>query len=164
MKTVVIVRHGKSSWDDPLLSDHERPLAKRGMQDAPVMGARLADWGPPVDRVISSSAARALVTAELVTGEMGLPWDEIQVEDDLYHATEFEILELIQEQDDYLDGLMLFGHNPGMTYLVNDLSDLDLENLPTCGVVILQFDVEHWSDIGDALASKAEFDYPKRKK
>jgi phosphohistidine phosphatase len=113
--------------------------------------------------VISSSAARALATAELVTGEMGLPWDEIQVEDDLYHATEFEMLELIQEQEDYLDGLMLFGHNPGMTYLVNDLSDLDLENLPTCGVVILQFAVEHWSEIGDVLASKAEFDYPKRK-
>jgi len=163
MKTVVIVRHGKSSWDDPFLSDHERPLAKRGLRDAPVMGARLADWGPPVDRVISSSAVRALATAELVTVEMGLPWDEIQVEDDLYHATESEMLELIQEQEDYLDGLMLFGHNPGMTYLVNDLSDLDLENLPTCGVVILQFDVERWSEIGDVMAFSAELDYPKRK-
>jgi len=163
MKTIVIVRHGKSSWDDPFLSDHERPLAKRGLRDAPVMGARLADWGPPVDRVISSSAVRALATAELVTVEMGLPWDEIQVEDDLYHATESEMLELIQEQEDYLDGLMLFGHNPGMTYLVNDLSDLDLENLPTCGVVILQFDVERWSEIGDVMAFSAELDYPKRK-
>jgi len=163
MKTLVIVRHGKSAWDDPSLSDHQRPLAKRGLRDGPVMGARLADWGPPVDRVISSSAVRALATAELVTGEMGLPWDEIQVEDDLYHATETEMLELIQEQDDYLDGLMLFGHNPGMTYLVNDLSDLDLENLPTCGVAILQFEVESWTEIGDVLASTAAFDYPKRK-
>lgn len=163
MKTLVIVRHGKSSWEDPLLSDHERPLAKRGLRDAPVMGARLAEWGPPVDRVISSSAVRALVTAELVTEEMGLPWDEIQVEEDLYHATEFEMLELIQEQEDYLDGLMLFGHNPGMTYLVNDLSDLDLDNLPTCGVVILQFEVESWTEVGDVLAFNAEFDYPKRK-
>ncbi len=163
MKTLVIVRHGKSSWDDPFLSDHQRPLAKRGLKDAPIMGARLAEWGPPVDRVISSSAVRALATAELVTEEMGLPWDEIQIEDDLYHATENEMLELIQEQEDYLDGVMLFGHNPGMTYLVNDLSDLDLENLPTCGVVILQFDVESWSEIGDVLASSAEVDFPKRK-
>jgi phosphohistidine phosphatase len=162
MKTVVIVRHGKSSWDDTSLSDHQRPLAKRGLRDGPVMGARLADWGPPIDRVISSSAVRALATAELVTQAMNLPWDEIQVEDDLYHATEYEMLELIQEQDDYLDGVMLFGHNPGMTYLVNDLSDLDLDNLPTCGVVILQFEVDSWSEIGQVLASKAEFDYPKR--
>jgi len=162
MKTLVIVRHGKSSWKDPFLSDHQRPLAKRGLKDAPKMGARLADWGPPIDRVLSSSALRALATAELVTGEMGLPWDEIQVEDGLYHATETELLELICEQEDYLDGLMLFGHNPGMTYLVNDISDLDLDNLPTCGVAILQFNVESWSEIGDVLASRADFDYPKK--
>ena len=163
MKTLVIVRHGKSSWDDPFLSDHQRPLAKRGLRDAPKMGARLADWGPPIDRVISSSAVRALATAELVTAEMGLPWDEIQVEDGLYHATETEMLALIQGQEDYLDGLMLFGHNPGMTYLVNCLSDLDLDNLPTCGVAILQFEVVSWSVIGEELASEAVFDFPKRK-
>ena len=163
MKTLVIVRHGKSSWDDPFLSDHQRPLAKRGLRDGPKMGARLAEYGPPVDRVISSSAVRALTTAELVTREMGLPWDEIWVEDSLYHATETELLDLIQEQEEFLDGLMLFGHNPGMTYLVNDLSDLDLDNLPTCGVAILQFEVESWSEIGESLASSAFFDYPKKK-
>jgi phosphohistidine phosphatase len=161
MKTLVIVRHAKSSWDDPFLSDHQRPLAKRGLRDAPLMGAILADWGPPVDRVISSSAVRALKTAELVTGEMGLPWDEIQIEEDLYHATEYEMLDIIREQEDYLDGLLLFGHNPGMTYLVNDLSDLDLENLPTCGVVILQFDVDSWAEIGEALATSADIHIPK---
>lgn len=161
MKTLVIVRHAKSSWADPFLPDDQRPLTKRGNRDAPLMGARLAEWGPPVDRVISSPAVRALVTAELITQEMGLPWDEIQVENDLYHATEYEVLDLIQEQEDYLDGLMLFGHNPGLTYLVNDLSDLDLDNLPTCGVVILQFDVESWSEVGEGLASSAQLDFPK---
>jgi phosphohistidine phosphatase len=162
MKTLTIVRHAKSSWDNPGLSDHERPLNKRGLRDAPVMGARLAEWGPPVDRIISSSAVRALKTAEFVVQEMGLPWDEIHVEDDLYHATEEDMLEIIRELDDYLDGVMLFGHNPGMTYLVNDLSDLDLDNLPTCGVVILQFDVEGWADVGERKATSAVFDYPKK--
>ena len=161
MKTLVIVRHGKSSWDNAGLSDHQRPLSKRGLKDAPVMGTRLAEYGPPVDRVISSSATRALTTAELVTHEMGLPWDEIQIEDALYHATEEEMIDLINEQDDYLDGLMLFGHNPGMTYLVNYLSDLDLDNLPTCGVVVLQFDVESWAEIGEAVAVSADYDFPK---
>ncbi len=162
MKTLVIVRHAKSSWNDPGLSDHDRPLNKRGLQDAPFMGTRLAKWGPPVDRVISSSAVRALATAEMITHEMGLAWDEIQIEEALYHATEEEVLDLIWEQDDYLDGLMLFGHNPGLTYLVNDLSDLDLDNLPTCGVVILQFDVKSWVQIGEDLAVKADFDFPKK--
>jgi phosphohistidine phosphatase len=163
MKTLVIVRHAKSSWDNPGLSDHQRPLNKRGKRDAPVMGARLVEWGPPVDRVISSSAVRALTTAEIITREMGLPWDEIRVEDALYHATEEEMLEIIQEQDDYLDGVMLFGHNPGMTCLVNDLSNLDLGNLPTCGIVILQFEVGSWTEVGEVQAISAQLDYPKRK-
>ena len=162
MKTLVIVRHAKSSWDNSGLSDHQRPLSKRGLKDAPIMGARLAEWGPPVDRVISSSATRALTTAELITHEMGLPWDEIQIEDALYHATEEDMIDLINEQDDYLDGLMLFGHNPGMTYLVNYLSDLDLDNLPTCGVAMLQFDVISWSEIGDEIVTTADFDFPKK--
>ena len=163
MKTLVIVRHAKSSWENAGFSDHQRPLSKRGLKDAPIMGARLAEWGPPVDRVISSSAVRALTTAELITHEMGLPWDEIQIEDALYHASEEDMIDLINEQDEYLDGLMLFGHNPGMTYLVNDLSDLDLDNLPTCGVAVLQFDVPSWAEIGAQVATSAKFDFPKKK-
>ncbi len=161
MKTIVIVRHAKSSWSNPGLSDHQRPLNKRGLRDAPVMGVRLAEWGPPVDRVISSSATRALTTAELITQEMGLPWDEIQVEDSLYHAGEDDLLDIIWEQENYLDGIMLFGHNPGMTYLVNDLSDLDLDNLPTCSIVVLQFEVDSWAEIGEVTATSATFDFPK---
>ncbi len=162
MKTLVIVRHAKSSWDIEGLTDHERPLSARGFRDAPVMGARLAAWGPPVDRVISSSAVRAFTTAELITQEMGLPWDEIQIEDALYHASEEDMIEIIEEQDDYLDGLMLFGHNPGLTYLVNYLSDLDLDNLPTCGVVVMQFDIDSWSELGEVTAVSAAVDFPKK--
>jgi len=162
MKTLVIVRHAKSSWDNQGLSDHDRPLNRRGLRDAPVMGARLDEWGPPVDRVISSSALRALTTAELITQEMGLPWDEIVIDEALYHASEEDMLEIIQEQEDYLDGLMMFGHNPGMTYLVNHLSDLDLKNLPTCGVVTLQFNIEHWTEVGEDLAVIAEINTPKK--
>ena len=161
MKTLVIVRHAKSSWKDLSLSDHQRPLNKRGKRDAPLMGARLAQWELPVDRVISSSAVRALTTAEIITQEMVLPWDEIHIEDGLYHASEDEMLDLIREQDDHIEGLMLFGHNPGMTYLVNDLSDLDLDNLPTCGVVVLKFDVYSWEEVGESEAVSAEIDFPK---
>jgi len=161
MKTLVIVRHAKSSWDQPVLSDHDRPLKKRGYKDAPVMGAVLADWGPPVDRMISSSAVRALETAEIIVQEMGLPLDEIQIEEDLYHASAAEILKIIEEQEDDLDGLMLFGHNPGMTDLVNILSDLDLYNLPTAGVVVLQYEVETWGNISQVDPAQVMIDFPK---
>jgi phosphohistidine phosphatase len=161
MKTLVIVRHAKSSWDQPVLSDHDRPLKKRGYKDAPLMGAVLADWGPPVDRVLSSSAVRALETAEIIVQEMGLPLDEIQIEENLYHASGSEILDIIEEQQDELDGLMLFGHNPGMTDLVNMLSDLDLYNLPTAGVVVLQYEVETWSDISQVDPAQVMIDFPK---
>jgi phosphohistidine phosphatase len=163
MKTLVLVRHAKSSWDDPGLSDHERPLSKRGQRDAPLMGARLAEWGPAVDRVISSSAARALETAELMIQEMGFPWDEIQISEELYHASEDDMMDLIREQDDDIDGLMIFGHNPGMTYLVNDLCDLDLDNLPTCGVVVLQFGVDSWFEVPEAEPVAVELDFPRNR-
>ncbi len=162
MKTLVIVRHAKSSWSDSSLDDHDRPLKKRGYRDAPLMGAVLAEWGPPVDRVLSSSAVRALETAELVVEELGLPMDEIRVEEDLYHASAGEMLEIIEEQEDYLDGIMLFGHNPGMTNLVNLISDLNLYNLPTSGVVMLQYDVGSWRKIADADPVYAAYDFPKR--
>jgi phosphohistidine phosphatase len=161
MKTLVIVRHAKSSWDQPALSDHDRPLKKRGYKDAPLIGAVLADWGPPVDRVLSSSAVRALETAEIIVQEMGLSLDEIQIEEDLYHASADEILEIIEEQEDELDGLMLFGHNPGMTDLVNILSDLDLYNLPTAGVVVLQYEVETWKEISQMDPDQVMIDFPK---
>ena len=75
--------------------------------------------------------------------------------------SEEDMLDLIQEQDDHIDCLMLFGHNPGMTYLVNDLSNLDLDNLPTCGVVVLKFDVYSWSEVGETEADRADLDSPK---
>ena len=110
----------------------------------------------------SVCSMRSMTTAELITQEMGLPWDEIVIEEALYHASEEDMLEIIQEQEDYLDGLMIFGHNPGMTYLVNELSDLDLENLPTCGVVTLQFNIEHWTEVGQEIAVLAEINTPKK--
>jgi phosphohistidine phosphatase len=92
---------------------------------------------------------------------MGLSLDEIQIEEDLYHASADEILEIIEEQEDELDGLMLFGHNPGMTDLVNILSDLDLYNLPTAGVVVLQYEVETWKEISQMDPDQVMIDFPK---
>lgn len=162
MKVLILIRHAKSSWKNPGLPDRLRPLNKRGKRDAPVMGERLAERGVEVDRVISSPATRALATAEFITEEIGHPWDEIIVDERLYHTDSFEMLEVIQGLDDYLDCVMCFGHNPGLTDLVNHLSPYYIDNVPTCGVVELRFDVDTWALVGEFEPTEVDFDYPKK--
>ena len=162
MKTLILIRHAKSSWKNPGVPDRLRPLNKRGKRDAPVMGERLAERGLEVDRVISSPATRALATAEVITSEIGFPWEEVLVDERLYHADAPELLEVIQGLDDYLDCVMCFGHNPGLTDLVNHLSPYYVDNVPTCGVVELRFDVDTWALVGEFEPIEVDFDYPKR--
>jgi len=161
MKTLIIIRHAKSSWNEPGLPDHDRPLNDRGLQDASLMGAVLRGWDLPPTRVISSSAVRALTTAELVLQEIGWGVDEIQVEEDLYHASAGGTLDIILSQEDMLEGLMLFGHNPGMTDLVNRLSGADLTKLPTAGVFIAEYDVPRWQDLGPSRLGEYNLEFPK---
>jgi phosphohistidine phosphatase len=162
MKTLILIRHAKSSWKNPGVPDRDRPLKKRSKRDAPIMGERLAERGIEVDRVICSPATRALATAEVITEEIGFPWDEIVVDERLYHADAFEMLEVIQGLDDYLDCVMCFGHNPGLTDLVNYLSPHYIDNVPTCGVVELRFDVDTWALVGEFEPVEVNFDYPKK--
>lgn len=163
MKTLTIVRHAKSSWKDPGLPDHVRPLNKRGRRDAPMMGRRLAEQGPPVELIVSSPAVRAAETAEAMAAEMEYPWDEIVMDDELYEADCAEILMVIERQDDWFDHLMLIGHNPGLTELVNSLARLGIDNLPTCGVVRLEYDVWRWGQISQVEPRQVTFDYPRRR-
>jgi phosphohistidine phosphatase len=162
MKTLTLVRHAKSSWKDRGLPDHERPLNKRGRRDAPIMGERLAERAVEVDLLISSSATRALATAEALAAALDYGWDEIVVEERLYAADAEEVLEVIEEQEDWVDRLMVVGHNPELTVLANQLSALDIENVPTCGVLELEYDVERWGEIADREPVAALFDYPKK--
>lgn len=163
MKTLILFRHAKSSWKDRSLPDPMRPLNKRGRRDAPVMGRRLADRGTDVELMISSPAVRALATAEALAEELGYPWDEIVTDERLYHADAGELLEVIEEQDPWVDHLMLVGHNPGLTALANYLSRADLENVPTSGVVKLTYDVQTWSDVAAVEPQAVLFDYPKKR-
>jgi phosphohistidine phosphatase len=163
MKTLMLVRHAKSSWKERGLPDHERPLNKRGRRDVPIMGERLAQRGVEVDLIISSSAMRAVTTAEAMAEAFEYAWDEIVVDERLYEAYADEILEVIEEQDDWVDHLMLIGHNPGLTALANYLSSHDIENVPTCGVVGLRYDIKRWAEVEDAEPIEVDFDYPKKR-
>lgn len=163
MKVVTLVRHAKSSWKDRTLPDHLRPLNKRGKRDAPMMGERLAERGVEVDQMISSPATRAKTTAEAVAEEIGYPWEEIVVDERLYHGEVFELLQVIQGLEDYVHHVMLFGHNPGLTELTNYLSPYYIDNVPTCGVVELRYDTDTWACPGEVEPTEVHFDYPKKR-
>jgi len=164
MKTLTLIRHAKSSWKDSGLPDWDRPLNKRGKRDAPAMGKRLAERGDYADLLVSSPALRALATAEAIAQELEYLWTEIVADERLYGADVSEWLEVIHGLDDTLDRVMCVGHNPGLTDLVNCLSPYQIDNVPTCGVVDLTFDVERWALIGRTRATGVDFDYPKKSK
>ena len=160
-KELFLVRHAKSSWDDPTISDHDRPLNERGYRNAPEMGRRLSDRGVSPDVLISSTALRACTTAEIMAGSINFPKDQIVFDRTLYHASATELQEYIGGLDDSHFSVMLFGHNPGMTSLVSHLFGLALDNLPTCGVVHLKFSAESWADASRSMPSGATIDFPK---
>jgi phosphohistidine phosphatase len=160
VKVLILVRHAKSSWKHAGLPDDLRPLNKRGKRDAPMMGERLARRGVEPELMISSPAVRAMATAKAFARELGYPVDDIRRDERLYEADAFDLLEVIEEFDDALCRVVLFGHNPGLTELVNDLS-CDVANLPTCGIVELHFDTGRWATIGESEPACVDLDYPK---
>lgn len=162
MKDLILVRHAKSSWKDPTLRDHERPLNKRGKRDAPEMGERLLRSGYEPDLLISSSADRALKTAGTFAAKLGYPRESIRIEECLYHASVDELLHVIRGVDDSVGILMIFGHNPGMTDLANQFGPREIFNMPTCAVLHLRFRADTWSIVGDQGGDEVLYDYPKR--
>jgi phosphohistidine phosphatase len=162
MQHLILLRHAKSSWDDAGLADHDRPLAGRGLDDAPEMGRRLARRGIAPDLVLTSSARRARMTAELVVAELGQPDCRIEIESAIYLASPGELLAVIAGVDAARRALLVVGHNPGMTQLANMLvPELGLANLPTAGIVAVHCDTDRWAGI-DAAGFSLDFcDFPK---
>lgn len=161
MKTLYLVRHAKSSWKQPELSDFERPLNKRGKKDAPFMGKILSDKDVNPAMMISSPAKRAATTAKIIASEIDYPGDKIVFDENIYDATGRGLLEIISGIDEKYDSAMLFGHNPGITVLQNNLSDHFIDNIPTSGVVALRFN-SSWSEIKLKSGKFVFFEYPKK--
>jgi phosphohistidine phosphatase len=164
MKYLYLVRHAKSSWDYPELSDFERPLNKRGKRNAPEMGMRLAKRNLTFDAVVSSPANRALTTADTIAGQLGFAKKQIIQDESVYHGSRSELISIIHQFSDHWDTVMLVGHNPGFTDLANYLKapDHHINNVPTCGVVAIEFTTNHWNDIGMHSGKLLFFDYPKK--
>lgn len=162
MKRLVLLRHAKSSWKDASLADFDRPLNKRGKQDAPMMGQRLAGRGLAPDSIVSSPARRARHTARSVAEALDYPEDEIVFEAAIYEAGVADLLQVARHLDDSDDEVVLVGHNPGFTDLCNLLSGETIDNLPTCAAACIVFDLPSWGQIGPQTGELVFFDYPKR--
>ena len=161
MKTLYLIRHAKSSWKDSALDDIERPLNKRGKRDAPFMGEVLKEKVVAPDVVFSSPAKRASKTAQIITELIGYPKKDIIFTEEIYEASSHELLEFINSLDNKYNSVMIFGHNPGFTMLNNFLSKQYIDNIPTCGIVALEFN-NSWKEIEKNSAKMLFFDYPKR--
>ncbi|MCH7415802.1 histidine phosphatase family protein [Belliella sp. R4-6] len=160
MKKLILMRHAKSSWDDPFLDDHQRPLSERGLRDCPRMGQRLKKSGVIPDLYISSDAERAKTTALIVAEQLHFPKHKIQFTRELYHASSSQILNWIRKSDDNYMTLLVFGHNPGFNDLIEDLG-LQIDNLPTSGQFGFVFETDTWNNVGQRNAKKWFYDFPK---
>lgn len=145
MKTVLLMRHAKSSWDNPGLADHERPLNNRGIKSAPRMGELLAEIDLIPDVIVCSTAKRARMTVDGLLE--ACPFEgEVVYTRDLYHADVETQLEILQNLNDSVGCAMMVGHNPGMEYFLEVVCD-ENEHMPTAAIAQILFDVEHWSEI-----------------
>lgn len=157
-RTLVLIRHAKSSWANPLQSDFERPLNDRGKKDAPEMGARLKKLGIIPDLIVSSSAKRTKQTAKRIAEEIGYKEDDIRWEEKLYHCIPSVLEEVIYETSDRIKTIFIVAHNPGITDFVNQLSpEFNIENMPTCGIVGAHIETREWNNF--AISDKKVFLY-----
>ena len=161
MKTLILVRHAKSDWGDPALSDIDRPLNNRGKKDAPEMAKRLKERKLDVDAFITSPAKRARKTASVFFKEFDLKKERLIEEPELYGASENEFYKVIGNVKDKYDCIGLFSHNPGLTDFANRLTETRVDNIPTTGIFAVQADCKSWSEFREAKKEFLFFDYPK---
>lgn len=161
-KIFYLVRHAKSSWKHTGLDDSERPLNKRGKRDAPMMGRMLMERGEIPELIISSPAKRALSTAKIFAEELGYPEKKITLSSELYFANINNYIKLIEETDDSYNKVMLFSHNPGLTYFANFISGSNIENIPTAGIVRIDMPIKSWKEINYIKGEMVFFISPKK--
>jgi phosphohistidine phosphatase len=161
LKTIILVRHAKSSWEDFSLKDEERPLTERGKKNAPDMAKRLHKKKIPIDAILSSPAKRAENTARYFAKEFGIDKKKIILIPELYMAREDAFVRTIRNAPNKADSIALFSHNDGITQFANSLSETRIDNMPTCSVFAVKVDINKWDEFVPGSAIFYFFDYPK---
>lgn len=162
MRLLTLVRHAKSSWDQPGQADFVRPLNERGEQDAPRMALHAKRSAGRPDRIVSSPAVRALTTARVFAEVMGIEPAGIIEQRRIYEASPETLLGLVQRLDDDDRHVMMFGHNPGFSELAHLLAKCGFDDMPTCAVVQIGFSMPHWIDVAEGSGTLRFYAYPKQ--
>ncbi len=162
MKTLLVIRHAKSSWDNLDCTDEERPLNDRGKKDAPVLAKRIKDRKIKIDRFVSSPAVRAKKTAILFMKEYDEKEKNLVIIPSLYEASIRNFNDAAETFSDKDHTVALFSHNPGITDFVNTLTEVNLDNMPTCSVFAVEVKTKEWKEFRTAKKEFLFFDYPKK--
>jgi phosphohistidine phosphatase len=161
MKSILLVRHAKSSWEDLSMADFDRPLNDRGKRDAPAMAERLAQRHVEIDAFVSSPAKRARKTAEIFSKSLRQNKKDVQFKEELYEASEADFAEVVRSLPDDANVVAIFSHNPGITDYANSLTGSRIDNIPTSGIFAVKADVDDWKKFDSASKEVWFFDYPK---
>jgi len=161
MKIITILRHAKSSWSSSDLNDHDRGLNHRGLRDREIMASVMEKNAIIPEIILCSTAARARKTVSAVAKDEWIAPQNIYFKEKLYLATESALCTEIATVDDSFQHVMVCGHNPGLTEFVNEHTDLSIMNLPTCGLVTAQYEIESWSGIFSAVGTMKYHLWPK---
>jgi len=160
-RTLILIRHAKSSWADTTQSDFDRPLNERGEKEATEMGEKLKERQILPDLMICSKAKRTKQTAKRLARILNCDADAILKQEKLYHCIPSVFEDVIFEVPDTVKTLVVVGHNPGITEFVNELAgQLIIDNMPTCGIIAFRFEAEGWNQIALATKRIIFFDYP----
>ena len=156
MKTLYLVRHAKSSWKHDV-DDHKRPLKGRGERDGKLVSEKVRDEIEPPQKIISSDATRALSTAIFFKKALKIEDANFETNHELYDFSGQSVMRIIKSLDNSLNRVMIVGHNHAFTSVANMLGNSYIENVPTCGFVMLEFDEKNWSDITTGKTIKTIF-------
>ncbi len=161
MKSLLLIRHAKSSWDNPTQNDFDRPLNARGLNDAPMMAQRLLDRKVKIDAFFSSPAVRAKQTCSLFMEVYNIDKTAIQLQSQLYLAAPDVFMQTITNIPDSVSSAAIFSHNNGISEFVNTLTNTTIDDMPTCSVFGVKAGIETWKDFAKAKKEFWFFDYPK---
>jgi len=156
MKKLYMVRHAKSSWKHDVI-DHERPLKGRGESDGKLVSGHVSENEKAPEKIISSDATRALSTAQYFKESFNILDDDFYTKHELYDFSGQNVMQVIKSLDDSYDRIMIVGHNHAFTSVANMLGNKYIDNLPTCGFVAIEFDVESWQEINKGKTTKTVF-------
>ncbi len=162
MKNLILLRHAKSSWKNPTLSDFDRPLNKQGIKNAPAMAELLQQKNIPIHLILSSSAKRTSETTKTFVKVLDYK-NEIFILDDLYLASSRTILNKIHLVEEVYESILVVCHNPGITDVANYIGDIPIDNIPTTGFVGFSFD-DKWKNLRENCCKVLFFEYPKKLK